>query len=244
MEAMSLGPDIAEFLLRTIPDCPRWIEARSMLLSGDGRITYFDPDPPTAVIRNCYFPVVSIIGSPPSLEIHRAAAAAGPYAEVLAPSDLRCSLSDDPGWRKEEALLFRRKSNLPRVIGLCSRTVRYLRPSDPLDHLSCSLKSELRTAQAISRVAAAFADGQPVSFCYAGARTETLWDVAVDTVEGFRRQGLAAAVVSFLIEEFLMKGLQPVWGARRSNSPSINLAGKLGFEPVDSLSLFQKIIEE
>jgi hypothetical protein len=42
------------------------------------------------------------------------------------------------------------------------------------------------------------------------------------------------------IEDFRRRGLAPVWGAVESNIPSMKLAAKLGFTPVDRLVVFEQ----
>jgi GNAT superfamily N-acetyltransferase len=80
----------------------------------------------------------------------------------------------------------------------------------------------------------------PVAFCYPVFETETLWDVSVDTLEAWRRRGLARACVEFLIDHMRRHGKEPVWGALVSNTASLALAASLGFGPVDRLAVFSK----
>jgi GNAT superfamily N-acetyltransferase len=80
----------------------------------------------------------------------------------------------------------------------------------------------------------------PVSFCYGGSQTESLWDISIDTLAEYRNRGYAALCVAFLIEDFRRRGLEPVWGAVESNIPSMKLAAKLGFTPVDRLVVFEQ----
>jgi predicted GNAT family acetyltransferase len=83
------------------------------------------------------------------------------------------------------------------------------------------------------------ADGRPVSFCYAADETEGLWDISIDTLEPYRRQGYAARCVSYMIYEIRRRGKEPVWAAEETNLPSMRLAAKLGFVLVDGLLLFR-----
>ena len=107
------------------------------------------------------------------------------------------------------------------------------------DDLTEGLSSELEAAlKRRATAAAAFADGRPVSFCYAADETEGLWDISIDTLEPYRRQGYAARCVSYMVEEMRRRGKEPVWAAEVSNHPSMRLAAKLGFVPVDGLLLF------
>ncbi len=86
---------------------------------------------------------------------------------------------------------------------------------------------------------AMLADGRPVSFCYAADETEGLWDISIDTLEPYRRQGYAARCVSYMVDEMRRRGKEPVWAAEETNLPSMRLAAKLGFVPVDGLLLFR-----
>lgn len=81
-------------------------------------------------------------------------------------------------------------------------SVRLLPSLDGLDlaPLPPDLRSELEDAIEVAPVCAAYADGCPVAFCYVGARTESLWDVSRDTLEGYRRRGYAARCVAFMVE--------------------------------------------
>ncbi len=108
-----------------------------------------------------------------------------------------------------------------------------------MDHTPAELKEELVEAAKYSPVAATCVERLPVSFCYAGSQTESLWDISIDTLAGHRNRGYAALCVAFLIEHFRRQGLAPVWGALESNVPSMKLAAKLGFTPVDQLVVFE-----
>jgi GNAT superfamily N-acetyltransferase len=88
-------------------------------------------------------------------------------------------------------------------------------------------------AREMAPVAIASVDDLPVSFCYPVWRTESLWDVSIDTIEQQRRRGLAAHVVRAMIADLRQQGLQPIWGALESNGASLRLAARLGFVPVD-----------
>jgi GNAT superfamily N-acetyltransferase len=118
--------------------------------------------------------------------------------------------------------------------------LRLLRPDDPLDHLPSGLRFEIEHARAIAPVAVALADGRPVSFCYPCWVTETLWDVSIDTLDGYRRRGLAARAVGFMIARMRESGREPVWGAMESNVASLALARALAFVPVDEIVVFSR----
>jgi L-amino acid N-acyltransferase YncA len=59
--------------------------------------------------------------------------------------------------------------------------------------------------------------------------TETLADISIETLEGYRRRGIGRAVVARLIDEVIRLGKVPVWGATEDNTASLALAASLGF---------------
>jgi len=102
------------------------------------------------------------------------------------------------------------------------------------------LLEELEAAAEFTEIAASFEDGRPVSFCYASAETETLWDVGIDTLEAYQRRGHAGRVAGFMIRRMKAEGLDVVWTALESNLASVKLAGALGFQEVDRIVIFQR----
>ena len=85
---------------------------------------------------------------------------------------------------------------------------------------------------------AAWQDGLPVAFCYPVVQTETLWDVSIDTLEGYRHRGLGTRAARRMITRLLEFGKWPVWGALESNQASRALAARLGFIEADRLTVF------
>jgi len=79
-----------------------------------------------------------------------------------------------------------------------------------------------------------------VAFCYAGATTESLWDVAIDTVEAHCRQGHAGRCAAFMIRRMRTFGKERVWQAAEDNPSSWRLAAKLGFEAIAELTWFRR----
>jgi RimJ/RimL family protein N-acetyltransferase len=108
-----------------------------------------------------------------------------------------------------------------------------------LEHLPPVLREEVETALGFTHVAAAFVGDSPVSFCYPGYETETLWDLSIDTLEGHRGRGHARECCEYMIEHMSRHGKEPVWGAVESNVASRRLAASLGFEPVAEQTYFQ-----
>jgi GNAT superfamily N-acetyltransferase len=188
------------------------------------------------VVRDTGYPLVSVVGRP-SREAIREAVSGRRELEVIAtPENGQHVAAALPGWEVARATLhlLRDEGRLPRVP---AGAVRLLEPSEinSLEGLPPDLRSELAAAR-WSPVAASFEDGRPVAFCYAD-RTEGLWDVAIDTLEGYRRRGHAARCVAFMVEH--LRPLRSVWGAENTNLASLGLAAKLGFVPVDELLLFR-----
>ena len=107
-----------------------------------------------------------------------------------------------------------------------------------MDDLPLDLRSEFRIAVKRSPIAVGLEGERAVSFCYAAAQTESLWDISINTLEGFRNRGHAARCVTFMVERMESRGLRPVWGAEEWNQASLGLAAKLGFVPVDELVVF------
>lgn len=103
------------------------------------------------------------------------------------------------------------------------------------------LKRSLTIAVLRGPVVGVKVGGDPVSFCHAEIQTESLWDVAIDTLEQFRGQGHAVKAVEHLARHMLETyNKRPVWGALETNEASLRLAYKLGFQPVDEVVVFEE----
>jgi RimJ/RimL family protein N-acetyltransferase len=120
--------------------------------------------------------------------------------------------------------------------------VRVFRRTD-LDRLADiphDLRDELeRTLLRFLAVAAYTESGEVASICLAGAPTETLWDIGIDTLEPHRRRGYATQAVRYLVDLMWEQRRRPVWGALETNEPSLALAKKLGFRPVETMVVIQ-----
>jgi GNAT superfamily N-acetyltransferase len=210
---------------------------------------------------------MAVAGRPPAKAIRLAAQAAGEI--VTAPEDAAWVQEALPGWASEEATLFALPEGPPASVPpqLSVRSVgdpgagpgplrtepsrlkpafldiRVLGPADrpAVSRLPAELAEEIRVGlDAGIAVGAAFADGEPVSFCLADSETEGLWDVAVETVESHRRRGYALALARFMIPYHAARGRRPVWGSAASNPPSARLAQRLGLVPVDTVRLLTR----
>jgi hypothetical protein len=224
-----------------VPDIPRLVETRALLLAGDSRL-FGRADEGHAVVVGADARLAAVIGRPTAGEI--AAAAATLRGELLAdePPAARVEAAL-PGWRREGAVIhaYRPPGGPPAP---CDIPTRLLEAADTLDHLAPELRDEIEDARGWTTVVVACADALPVAFCYAGSQTETLWDVSIDTLEAYRRRGFAAAAFLGLAARLAARGLSPVWGALDSNQASLRLAARLGFVPVDRLTVFSRMEEE
>jgi GNAT superfamily N-acetyltransferase len=222
-------------VLRALPDIPRWVEGRAIVLAGCGSVLRA---PGGWIIRNDRPEgrLAVVVGRPPR-EVIAAALSDRSGREVL------CATEDEeatavllPGWKRERALLYR-LATLDALSPEDDR-VRILGLADTLDHLPEKLRDELDRARRRQAIHTAFVEGLPVSFAYAYWTTEGQSDLSIDTAPPYRRRGLARLACSALIRDQLDRGRRPVWGAMASNIASQQLAARLGFEKVDEVVLF------
>jgi len=210
-----------------------------MLLSGMGRpVGPVATSPVTFVALHAGDGQAAVVGRPEHELIQKAAAGA---QELLAvPENADWVAAALPGWQLEAATIHT-AANLDRIRAVPPGVVRRLTISElaalPTQH--ALLRDELLVeARSGTPVFAAFAGEQPAAFCYAGSVTERWWDISVDTLEPFRRQGFAAQCVAHVVQHMTEQGRMPVWGALESNTASARLATKLGFNPADTIIVF------
>ena len=211
-----------------------------MLLSGRCEVFGIEEDgDPSFVVRDTEDVLISVVGRPGRDAIEEAVARGWEGDVLITPPENEAYVSAAlPGWKAVSATLHL-LGDTPRLPPVPAGTVCLFDPPEltAMDWLPLDLLAEFRVSY--SPIAASLADGRPVSFCYAAARTEGLWDISINTLEGFRNQGYAARCVAFMVERMESRGLRPVWGAEEWNRASLGLAAKLGFVPVDSLLVFR-----
>ena len=224
--------------LALVPDLPRWVETRALLLwdgssvveslARDGFIVWSESDG-----------IGSVVGVPDALALSHAA---GQLSELLAfPENVEKVQALVPGFRKESATVFSAPSQLPASPAHACRRVSQSEIASQ-KHLPAGLQDELsEVAEEGVIVIAAFCGSLPVAFAYAASETETLWDVSIDTVEGHRRKGYSAAAVVHLIHLMKKHGKTAVWGALESNEASANLARRLGFVEVEEIWVYTRV---
>jgi GNAT superfamily N-acetyltransferase len=166
-----------------------------------------------------------------------------------------------PRWKRHRAIIHVLGATASWLSASDSNTRVFTQASAPrFDHVPAALSRELRDAlhgRTISRfvpgavprvaarasrvtvpMAAAWADGRPVSFCYPVWQTETLWDVSIETLEPYRGRGFGASAARTLIRYMHRTGRAPVWGALESNHASRALAARLGFVETAGIAVF------
>ncbi|CAN5740974.1 hypothetical protein BH23ACT5_BH23ACT5_16260 [soil metagenome] len=221
-QALDVGWDAA------VPDEPRWVEVRSILLSNTGHVI---GTPTGGVVVDSDGELAGLVGQPDEATLRHARPHLVPGAELLVTRD---------GLAQARALLPDRH---PARAILHLRADTALPPPDPrlevvavneemLATLPSQLASEVEGAEVavVRRVG-----GSAVSACGAYSLTETLWDVGVDTLDVHRRQGHARACFFALVAHMAQMGMRPVWGVYEDNVASLSMARSLGFEPVDEL---------
>jgi RimJ/RimL family protein N-acetyltransferase len=232
---------LSQSLAKRLPDLPRWVEARALLLDGACEIDGLQEEPELSlVVREPDLEEIFVVGTPADAAILAAAERNVRGGMVIALPDQAERIARVlPEWSPSRAILHL-LGDSPRLPDVPPGRVRFLDPAViPSLPASEELLRELGIGAQGSPIAATFVDGEPVSFCYAGAITESLWDIAIDTLPGHRRRGYAALCVTHMIHHLQAQGKQPVWGAVDENPASWRLARKLGFVPVDELVLFE-----
>jgi hypothetical protein len=226
-------------LLKRVPDVPRHVEARGLLLSGRCEVV---AEGDGALVCARETPLVCVVGRPGPAAFARVVAGAGDH-EFLVPADQRAFVEKAlVQWDAEEAGVHVLPDGAPLPGPVEGIDVGCLDQGDEasLPPIPEDLAHELRTALAHGPVVVAFAGDEPAAFAYASWTTEGWFDLAVDTLEPFRRRGLAEAAVRELMILQGAAGRRPVWGAVHSNVASRHLALKLGFREVDRLVVFTR----
>ena len=245
-----------EALANLLPDEPKWIDLKGLLLSGRCDV-WAEPDPERGfVARSWDYPFAGICGEPGS-DLILDAIAEGCRAfgglplteewQLLAPPESRVAVQAAlPGWRSRLVCLHRFEGSLERPDLDVEARIDLLPDGHAaaglgFDHVPAPTRQEYSLEWVAQRpMAVAIADSIPVTFCYAAFTTETLWDVSIETLRPYRRRGLAAATFLALARHMSDRGLAPTWGAMEDNPGSLGLAARLGFVPDAELDGWSK----
>ncbi|ANM28409.1 hypothetical protein ABI59_00350 [Acidobacteria bacterium Mor1] len=235
-------------LARGLPDDPALVDVRGLLLSGRCRVLRDTPESTDFIVAASDSPLVCIVGQP-LMSLIQLAVTGDDELEVIASGDSIEHVSQAlPDWLGDEVRVLTLpdpEAELPAAPagGGGEVRVRLLSPEDRdcLGPVEDELRGELeQVLEQGSPLAASFVDEIPASFCYPVFETERWWDVSVDTLEPFRRRGLASLAFRRMLTYENQRGRSPVWAAVESNAGSLGLATKLGFEAVDGLALFRR----
>ena len=218
--------------LSRLPDLPRWVETRDLLL-WEGSKLLENPSRSGFVVWSTEDGSGSVVGDP---EPDALAVAAGDVPELLAFTEnidrVRFLL---PEFEAELGTVFSAPEMLPPAPPHRCRTIS-LSEIAAQDHLPDDLLAQLSdVAEYGVPVVAAFDGVLPVAFAYVASETESLWDVSIDTIPSHRRRRYAGAAALHLMRGMREKGKSAVWGALESNHASVNLARQLGFVESDRL---------
>lgn len=136
-------------------------------------------------------------------------------------------------------------------LGICFMAEYFLPDLDRLDALPCPYEIRLLEPPALEafytpawsnalcaqrrqldRLALAAYDGsQCVGMAGASADCDAMWQIGIDVLPAYRRQGIAKALTSRLALEILHRGLVPFYCCAWSNLPSARNAIASGFRP-------------
>jgi len=72
-------------------------------------------------------------------------------------------------------------------------------------------------------------DGEVGAIAFSSFRFDNTLEIGIETLAAYRGRGLALAVAVAMIREILDAGIEPVWSCRKENTPSLELARRLGF---------------
>ncbi len=232
MTITNFGTDV----LASLPDLPRWVEARGMLMSRRGLVVDTDDGCRLICGRKDRLVVPTTVELSPQVEATATREVPG-TSILLQDVMLPAGHYHLPDWKAEASTVY----TLPPDRARGWRLPQWPTAPMTLDQIDAAndvpppLLDQLRDAVARTPVWSASMEGQPVAFAYAAHTTESWFDISVDTLEGARNQGLGRAAAMGLIVGHMLRGLRPVWGAVKSNHATHSLARRLGFEPVDLL---------
>lgn len=217
---------------RAVPDDPRHVEIRSLLLGGDAEVI---GSPSGGLVVASDRSVAGVVGSPSPSLVDRGISSLAEDADLLVfPEGLGVVTSVMTHVTPQRAVIHRLASSLPTdpvddvSVGAVDASLLASLPDDLAEEVDGAVLAAVRRV-----------DGVVVAVCGAWWPTETLWDVGVDTLPGHRRRGHARACFTALARHMEGRGLSPVWGALADNFASLRMAESLGFVPDGELFVIE-----
>lgn len=232
MDATRPGGD----LLTELPDLPRWLHARALLLSRRGHVVQAGDGCRMVCSRTDRLAVPVTIEL--SAEIDACVQREAPGALLLLQDVmLPAARYHLPDWDAEPVALYAIDPARARQWTLPPWPTAPLTPEqiESADGVPAPLRDELIAAAARSPIWAASLDGRPASFAWTPLATEGWFDVSVRTLDDARGRGLGRAAVMGLVVDRLLRGLRPVLRAPATSEAAHRLARGLGFDQVDQL---------
>ena len=115
----------------------------------------------------------------------------------------------------------------------CDYDLRVLRPVDFSQYYTSDWSNALCSDRRhLDRLAVgAFHNGKLIGLAGCSADCDTMYQIGVDVLPAYRRQGIASAITSKLAVEILKLGKVPFYCAAWSNIKSVRNAIKSGFRP-------------
>jgi len=247
---LSGDPALREELLRSVPDRPRYVRARGLMLSGRCRVVlgpegrrgagFFVGDPERhGICQAIHRPVTGLVSG-----LFDECSTCSRILTDPENAEHFASLLGD--WEPRPATVHVHPA--PGSIPLLDGDVRLLSPEDFADPGAARVRAvfaafggeelqDLEFAAARMPTAAVWRGEQIVSYCWASHETETWWDLEGATAAAYRRQGFGRVAGAFLIAHMLERGKRPVWGALDANDASRRMAVASGFRAVDRMVL-------
>ena len=214
--------------MAVLPDVPRWLYARSLLLSGAAEVCV-SSSADAAVILG---PTTAVLVGRPDADLVRCTVSDLPFVQDLLVQDDAVPVVHGalPGWGARRFVVH----SLPRRYLPQSAVAPGVVVSMPLNAaVLAGLPDDVRADAADAPAAAVrLLKGVPVAVCAVSDMTEALWDVGIDTVGWARRQGHGRAAFHALAAAMACQGRQPVWAAYEDYPPSLAMAAHLGFQPI------------
>ena len=115
----------------------------------------------------------------------------------------------------------------------CPYELRVLEPAD-FEGLYCDTWSNAlcdKRRQLDRLAVGAYDNGALIGLAGCSADCDTMWQIGIDVLPGYRRQGVASALTSRLALEVLNRGKVPFYCSAWCNVKSVRNAIKCGFQP-------------
>ncbi len=224
----------ARALCDALPDVPRWVKVRALLVSPGAEIHV---SPEGFVVTLARAKRAAAVGKPDLELVQRALARVDPgWFVLVSPEDVEHVEPALTGFRRERALLHVLSGPTPRLEAQDPDVFEF-GPED-LRRVPESTAADLERLDLASACVLALAAGNVIaSIAYVAWQTERLYDVAVTTFGPHKRRGYGERVVRALFDR-RDERQRPIWWCKDDNAASLALGKKLGFREFDETCVF------